>query len=114
MRSVTPDTAMCGDCIPAHADDKASSDWSSLAPQTLDQVINLLSQEAVVSNSVLPEDKTLYSEQVECRHWRNQARQSIAHLPLTQGKDLQLRILLQRFKSWKAYTYVLRHGQPAA
>ncbi|KAL3153040.1 hypothetical protein ABBQ38_012064 [Trebouxia sp. C0009 RCD-2024] len=89
---------MCADCNPAHADDMASSDWSSLAPQTLDQVITLLSQEAVVSNSVLPEDKSLFSVHVVCRHWRNQARQSIAHLPLTQGKDLQLGMLLQRFK----------------
>ncbi len=63
-----------GMCDPASANAMAPSDWSSLEAQTLDQVIHLLSKEAVVSNSVLPEDKTLCSIQIDCRHWRSQAR----------------------------------------
>ena len=106
-----------------HAAAMASSDWSSLAPDILHQVITLLSNEEVVSTSVLPEERCLCSLQVVCRHWRNRARklqeqavtickypsipqleldftpagQSVGHLPLTQGKDLQLGMLLHRF-----------------
>ena len=65
----------CADtvCV-AHADVMASSDWSSLEPDILHQVVTLLSNEEIVSTSVLPEKRCLCSLQVVCRYWRNRAR----------------------------------------
>ncbi|KAA6428887.1 MAG: hypothetical protein FRX49_00997 [Trebouxia sp. A1-2] len=63
----------------------------------MDHIVTLLSDQLILSCTVWPKDTRIPAVQLVCRHWHNAAKPSIKHIPLTQGNDFELGLLLIKF-----------------
>jgi len=99
----------------------SESDWADLSTEIMAQIVTLLSDQLMSSSTVWPKDTRIPAVQLVCRHWHDAASECtifsfktvwpalysehlltcrtlhIKHIPLAQGNDFELGLLLAKF-----------------